>query len=405
MAAGSAFHASSLVSAIGVSEILQLGNKAEALRAAGRDIIVLGAGEPDFDTPEFIKAAAIRAIQEGQTKYTALDGSSELKEAIQAKFLRDNGLRFGKDQISVGCGAKQVIYNALVATLDPGDEVIVPAPYWVTYLDIVRILGGMPVVVPCAESRGFRLSPADLERAITPRTRWLILNSPGNPSGATYRGSDYELLMDVLRRHPRVWVLADDIYEHIRYVAEPFTTAAQAAPDLADRILTVNGVSKAYAMTGWRIGYGAGPAPLIRSMAVAQSQSTSCPSSISQAAAVAALLGDQSLLEVRRESFRARRDLVVRALGAVPGLTCREPEGAFYAYVGCSGLVGRRTPNGTILDGDRAIAEYLLGSVGVAVVAGSSFGLAPYFRLSYASSPSQLAAACERIGQAVRELH
>ena len=404
MTAGSTFHRSLLVSDVGISEILQLGKKAQALRATGHDIIVLGAGEPDFDTPDFIKEAAIRAIRGGETKYTTLEGSAELKAAIREKFLRDNGLDFGHDQILVASGAKQVIYNAFVATLNPGDEVIVPAPYWTSYIDIVKVLGGNPVVVPCADSQGFRLTPADLEKAITPRTRWLILNSPGNPSGAVYRLRDYAPLMDVLRRHPQVWILADDIYEHIRYVAEPFSTPARAAPDLSDRILTVNGVSKAYAMTGWRIGYGAGPAHLIESMAVAQSQSTSCPSSISQAAAVAALLGDQSSLQERCASFRARRDLVVRTLRDVPGLTCGEPEGAFYAFVGCRGLIGRRTPSGTLLDCDRAVAEYLL-EAGVAVVAGSAFGLAPFFRVSYAVSSAQLAAACERIGRACSDLH
>jgi len=330
----------------------------------------------------------------GATKYTLLDGTPELKAAIRDKFKRDNGLDFAQDQVTVSAGAKQILFNAMMASLDPGDEVIIPAPYWVTYADIVLIAGGKPVVLPCAESTGFRLTADQLERAITPRTRWVLLNSPSNPTGAAYSEADYRPLLDVLLRHPQVWLMVDDIYEHIVYDGFRFVTPAALEPGLRDRILTVNGVSKAYAMTGWRIGYAAGPRELIAAMAVVQSQSTSCPSSISQAAALAALTGPQDLLAERRCSFQARRDFVVDALNAIPGLSCRKPEGAFYTFASCAGLTSD----------DAAFARHLLEMAGVAVVPGSAFGLAPYFRISYATAMTELKEACRRIAAACARL-
>ncbi|MGI6247405.1 MAG: pyridoxal phosphate-dependent aminotransferase [Pseudochelatococcus sp.] len=399
-----AFRPASRLAAIGVSEILRITGLANELKRLGRDVIVLGAGEPDFDTPQHVKDAAARAMAAGATKYTALDGTPELKAAIAAKFRRDNGLAFSPGEITVSTGAKQVLYNAMMASLDPGDEVIIPTPFWVSYADIVLIAGGRPVLVPCTQENGFRLTAEDLERAITPRTRWLMLNSPSNPSGAAYSEADYRPLLDVLLRHPHVWLMVDDMYEHIVYDDFRFVTPAAIEPALGGRTLTVNGVSKAYAMTGWRIGYGAGPAALIRAMAVVQSQSTSCPSSISQAAAVAALDGPQDIVAERRRSFQARRDLVVSALDAIDGITCRVPEGAFYTFASCAGLIGRKTPDGAVIDTDAGFAEYLLRSVGVAVVPGSAFGLAPYFRISYATSTAELEEACRRIADAVTGL-
>lgn len=366
-------------------------------------MIILGAGEPDFDTPDHIKDAACRAIAGGQTKYTALDGSPALKEAVRAKFERENGLVFAQDEITCGAGAKQVLYNALMATLDDGDEVIVPAPYWTSYADIVRIAGGTPIAVACGASAGFRLAPAQLCAAITPRTRWLLLNSPSNPSGAAYDAAALAALADVVRAHDRLWLLSDDMYEHILYDGRRFATFAQAAPDLRDRTLTVNGVSKAYAMTGWRLGYGAGPADLIAAMAAVQSQATSCPSSVSQAAAIAALDGPQQIVAERRSSFQRRRDLVVDALNAIPGIDCLRPEGAFYAYPSCAGLIGRRTRDGRVIADDRAFADYLL-EWDVAVIPGSCFGLAPFFRISYATSQDELREAMRRIAAACEAL-
>lgn len=389
---------------IGVSEILRITSKANALKRLGRDVIVLGAGEPDFDTPEHVKAAAARAMAAGQTKYTPLEGSIELKEAIREKFRRDNRLAYGLDEIIASSGAKQVIYNAMMATLDPGDEVIIPAPYWVSYADIVLIAGGVPVLPLCTEADGFRLTGEALDRAITPATRWLILNSPSNPTGAVYAEAHYRDLADVLLKHARVWTLTDDIYEHILYDGARFSTLAAVEPDLKHRILTVNGVSKAYAMTGWRVGYGGGPADLIQAMAVVQSQSTSSPCSISQAAAAEALTGPQEIVEVRRRSFQERRDLVTGALNRIPGLHCRRPEGAFYAYAGCGGVIGKRTPDGDMINSDADFTDYLLTHADVAVVPGSAFGLAPYFRLSYATSADELARACARIAEACARL-
>jgi len=392
------------IAAIEVSEILRIGTLATQRRQQGHPVIVLGAGEPDFDTPAHVQEAAIRAIRAGQTHYTALDGTPELKTAIREKFRRENGLDYAPDEISAGAGAKQVMYNAFMATLDPGDEVILAAPYWTSYADMVVIAGGRPVPVPCAERDGFRLQPQDLEAAITARTRWLLLNSPSNPSGAAYDEAQLRPLLEVLRRHPHVWLLSDDIYEHLLYDGRRFVTAAQLAPDLRDRTLTVNGVSKSYAMTGWRLGYGGGPRSLIAAMAVVQSQSTSNPCSISQAAAVAALTGPQDLVAQWRDAFQRRRDLVVGQLNAIDGISCRRPEGAFYTFASCAGLIGRRTPQGAVIDSDSAFCRYLLEAHDVAVVPGSCFGLAPYFRISYAASDADLRQACERIAAACRAL-
>lgn len=395
----------SRIAAIEVSEILRIGAQAAQRRRQGRPVIVLGAGEPDFETPDHIREAAVRAIRAGQTRYTVLDGTAELKAAVQAKFRRENGLEYALDEITAGAGAKQVMYNAFMATLDPGDEVILAAPYWTSYADMVAIANGRPVPVPCTQENGFRLQARDLEAAITPRTRWLLLNSPSNPSGAAYDAQQLLPLLDVLRRHPQVWLLSDDIYEHLLYDGRRFVTGAQLAPDLKDRTLTVNGVSKSYAMTGWRLGYGAGPKPLVSAMAVVQSQSTSNPCSISQAAAVAALEGPQDLVQQWRGAFQRRRDLVVERLNAIEGISCPRPEGAFYTFAGCAGLIGRRTPAGAVIDSDSAFCRYLLEAHDVAVVPGSCFGLGPHFRISYAASDADLRQACERIAAACAALH
>ena len=392
------------VAAIGVSEILRITALAGDLKRQGKDVIILGAGEPDFDTPDHIKDAAARAIREGATKYTALDGTPALKTAIRNKFQRDNGITYFTDEITVSTGAKQVLFNAFMASLNPGDEVVIPAPYWVSYADIVLIAGGCPVLVPCCEENGFRLTAGDLERAITARTRWVLLNSPSNPSGAAYSAADYQPLLDVLLRHQHVWLMVDDIYEHIVYDDFRFVTPAVIEPRLRNRTLTINGVSKAYAMTGWRIGYAGGPKALIKAMAVVQSQSTSCPSSVSQAAAVEALNGPQEIVRQRCKSFQQRRDLVVGALNATPGITCRRPEGAFYTFASCSALIGRKAPDGTVISSDVVFAEYLLRAANVAVVPGSAFGLAPYFRISYATSTAELEEACLRITSACAQL-
>ncbi|MBI1867432.1 MAG: pyridoxal phosphate-dependent aminotransferase [Methylocystis sp.] len=392
------------LSGIGVSEILKIAGLAAELKRQGKDVVDLGRGEPDFDTPDHIKDAAERAMRAGATKYTALDGAPELKAAIRAKFRRDNGLEFAQEEITVSAGAKQVLYNAMMATLDPGDEVVIPTPFWVSYADIVSIAGGKPILAPCSEANGFRLTAEHLDRAITRRTRWVILNSPSNPTGAAYSEADYRPLLDVLLRRPHVWLIVDDIYEHIVYDDFRFATPASIEPALGDRTLTVNGVSKAYAMTGWRIGYAGGPSPLIRAMAVVQSQSTSCPSSVSQAAAVEALNGPQAIVHERRRSFQARRDLVVGALNKIDGISCRLPEGAFYTFANCAGLIGKTAPDGKLIDSDTAFAEYLLRAVGVAVVPGSAFGLSPYFRISYATSTAELEEACRRIATASAQL-
>jgi aspartate aminotransferase len=400
----SGFQPAKRISAIGVSEILKIGATAARLKRAGRPVIVLGAGEPDFDTPDHVKAAAEAAIRAGQTKYTTLDGTAELKQAIADKFRRENGLDYALDEITVGAGAKQVIHNALMATLDPGDEVILAVPCWTSYIDMVLIAEGKPVHVVCGDNSGFRLQAEQLEAAITPRTRWLMLNAPSNPTGAAYSAEQLRPILDVLKRHPHVWLLQDDIYEHLIYDGMPFVTSAQLEPELKARTLTVNGVSKAYAMTGWRIGYGGGPRELIAAMAVVQSQSTTNPSSVSQAAAVAALNGPQDFLVERRMAFQRRRDLVVDGLNAIDGIVCRRPEGAFYVYASCAGLIGKRTPQGVVIDGDSAFCRYLLEQHDVAGVPGSCFGLAPFFRLSYAASEQDLREAIRRIANACREL-
>ncbi len=395
---------SSALARIQPSPTLAVTARAAALKAAGRDVIGLGAGEPDFDTPDFVKAAAVEAIRTGQTKYTNVDGTPALKEAIRAKFKRDNALDYGIDQITVNSGGKHTIFNAMIATLDPGDEVVIPAPYWVSYPDIVLLCGATPVIVPCGSNAAYKMTPEALDAAITPATKWLIFNSPSNPTGAAYTRAELRALADVLVRHPHVWVLADDMYEHIVYDGFEFATLAEVEPALYGRTLTVNGASKAYAMTGWRIGYGGGPAPLIKAIAKVQSQSTSNPCSISMAATVAALNGDQSFLMVRNAAFKVRRDLVVAGLNAVPGLHCPTPEGAFYVYPDCAGLIGRTTPDGTVLNDDTAVTGYLLDAEGVAVVQGAAFGGSPAFRISYATSDALLAEACVRIARAVERL-
>jgi aspartate aminotransferase len=386
------------------SPTVAAGQKARELRATGRDIISLDAGEPDFDTPDSIKEAGIAAIRTGQTKYTAVDGTQELKAAIAAKFKRENGLEYGLDQITVGAGGKHVLFNALMATLDPGDEVIVPAPYWVSYPDMTILAEGTPVIVQCPEDKGFKLQPADLERAITSKTKWLILNSPSNPTGAAYTRAELKGLADVLMRHPQVHVLNDDMYEHLVYDDFEFTTIAQVEPGLYDRTLTVNGVSKSYAMTGWRIGYAGGPVPLIKAMAKIQSQSTTNPSSISQAAAVAALNGPQDFIAERGLAFKERRDLVVSMLNQAKGITCHRPEGAFYVFPSCAGTIGKKTPDGKVISTDEDFALYLLMEAGVSVVFGAAFGMSPFFRISYAASLASLEDACGRIQRACAAL-
>jgi aspartate aminotransferase len=385
------------LSRIKPSATIAVTDKARELRAAGRDVIGLGAGEPDFDTPDNIKEAAIKAIRDGKTKYTAVDGIPELKQAIAAKFKRENHLDYGLDEISVGTGGKQVLFNALMATLNPGDEVVIPAPYWVSYPEIVSLAGATPVIVPTTMEAGFKLTAAALDKAITPKTKWLILNSPSNPSGAAYTRDELEALTDVLVRHGQVWVLTDDMYEHVTYDDFEFSTPAEIEPTLKERTLTLNGVSKAYAMTGWRIGYGAGPSLLIKAMAKLQSQSTTNPSSISQWAAVEALTGPQDFIPRNNAVFRARRDLVVSMLNQAAGISCPRPEGAFYVFPSCQGTIGKTSAGGVRIATDQDFVTALLEEEGVAVVQGSAFGLAPFFRISYATSNEALDEACQRI--------
>ncbi len=379
------------------SPTIAVTTKAQELKAAGRDVIGLGAGEPDFDTPQNIKDAAVAAIAAGKTKYTAVDGIPELKQAICAKFKRDNALDYVPAQISVSSGGKQVLYNALMATLNPGEEVIIPAPYWVSYPDMVLLAGGTPVVVEATLEQNFKMSPEQLEAAITPKTKWLIFNSPSNPTGAGYSRDELKALTDVLLRHPHVWVMTDDMYEHLAYDDFEFCTPAQVEPALYDRTLTVNGVSKAYAMTGWRIGYAGGPQKLIAAMRKVQSQSTSNPCTISQWAAVEALNGTQDYIAPNNEMFVRRRNLVVAALNAIEGVTCPVPEGAFYVYPSIAGLIGKTSKGGTRIDNDETFATALLEETGVAVVFGAAFGLSPNFRVSYATSDEALTEACRRI--------
>ncbi|EKS29417.1 MAG: pyridoxal phosphate-dependent aminotransferase [Afipia felis] len=379
------------------SATIAVTDKARQLKAAGRNVIGLGAGEPDFDTPANIKLAAIKAIEAGKTKYTAVDGMPELKEAVVAKFKRENGLTYAPNQITVGTGGKQVLYNALMATINPGDEVIIPAPYWVSYPEMVALAGGESVPVVCTAEHGFKLQAADLEKAITPKTKWIILNSPSNPTGAAYTHAEMKALTDVLVKHPHVWVMTDDMYEHLVYDNFKFVTPVQVEPKLFDRTLTVNGVSKAYSMTGWRIGYAGGPTQLIKAMATIQSQSTSNPSSISQWAALEALNGPQDFIATNADLFKERRDLVVSMLNQANGIQCPRPEGAFYVYPSCAGTMGKTAPSGKKLENDEDFVTELLESEGVAVVHGSAFGLGPAFRISYATKNSDLEEACNRI--------
>ncbi len=386
------------------SATLAMTSRVLELKAKGVDVIGLSAGEPDFDTPDFVKEAAIEAIRAGKTKYTNVDGTAELKAAIAAKFKRDNGLEYAPNQISVNVGGKHTLFNALVATVDVGDEVIIPAPYWVSYPDIVAFAGGTPVYIEGPASQDYKITPAQLEAAITPKTRWVILNSPSNPSGAAYTATELKALGEVLLRHPQILVMTDDMYEHIWYADEPFATIVEVCPELYDRTLTVNGCSKSYSMTGWRIGYAGGPAWLIKAMAKLQSQSTSNPCSIAQAAATAALNGDQSFLRERNEAFRGRRDLVVRMLNEIEGVICPTPEGAFYVYPDVSGLMGKTTPDGKVINTDEELIDYFLDTVQVAAVHGGAFGLSPGFRISYATSEALLTEACTRIQKACAAL-
>jgi aspartate aminotransferase len=378
--------------------------RARELKAQGRDIVALTSGEPDFDTPQHVKEAVGRALAAGQTKYTDVGGTPELKAAIREKFRRENGLDYAASEIIVGTGGKQVIFNALMCTVDAGDEVIVPAPYWVSYPDIVSLADGTPVFVDCASQQGFKLQPEDLERAITPRSRWLVLNAPNNPSGAVYSHAEMKALTEVLMRHPQVWVLTDDIYEHVLYDGRAFVTPAAVEPGLKERTVTVNGVSKAYAMTGWRIGYAGAPAELIKAMAKLQSQSTSNPSSVSQAGALAALTGPQELVAERKAIFETRRDAVVAWLEAIPGLRCHLPEGAFYAFPSCAGLIGKRSPDGARLETSEDFVMHLLHAEDLAVLQGEAYGMPGFLRLSFATSIEKLEEGCRRIARACAAL-
>jgi aspartate aminotransferase len=389
---------------IKMNPIIRTLNEVRAMERAGRRLCNFSVGEPDFDTPLHIQEAAIAAMRRGETRYTTSDGTAALKEAIQRKFRRENGLDYELGQITVGAGAKQVIYNALVCTLDEGDEVVVPAPYWTTYPEVVTVCDGTPVIVECKREDGFKLRPDALDRALTPRTKWLILNSPSNPTGAVYSAPELAALAEVLERHPRVMVMSDDMYEHLLYDGASIATLAHVAPSLMDRTLTVNGVSKTYAMTGWRIGYAGGPGALIKAMATIQSQATSNPCSISQAAAVAALDGPQAVVAERNAVFQRRRDLMVDLLNQVPGISCDVPRGAFYAYAECSALIGRRTPDGATIADDTALASYLLAHGGVALVQGAGFGMSPYLRLSYATSFEEIEQGMRRLRDACAAL-
>ena len=392
------------LSVIKPSPTIAVSTKAAELKAAGRDVIGLGAGEPDFDTPEHVKDAARKAIADGMTKYTAVDGIPQLKEAIVEKFKRENGITCSAAEVSVGTGGKQVLYNALVVTLNPGDEVIIPAPFWVSYPDMVLLAGGTPVTVACPASNNFKLTPQQLEDAITPKTKWLILNSPSNPSGAGYTADELKALAEVVRRHEHVHILTDDMYEHLVYNGFVFSTMAQVAPDLQERILTLNGVSKAYCMTGWRIGYATGPQVLIKAMAKLQSQSTSSPNSIAQHAAVAALNGPMDFMKSNLKAFDSRRQLVVDGLNAIDGVSCPDPDGAFYVYPSIEGIIGRKRPDGAVIENDSDYVTWLLEDGGVAAVQGVAFGLEPHFRISYATSTEALEDACARIKASTEKL-
>ena len=385
------------------SPTIAVTQKARELKAAGKDVIGLGAGEPDFDTPDNIKEAAIKAINEGDTKYTAVDGTPALKKAIVEKFKKENNLDYTTDQITVGAGGKHVIYNAMMATLNDGDEVIIPAPYWVSYPDIVLLAGGKPVIMECGEKQGFKINPSDLEKFITPKTKWIILNSPSNPTGACYSEKDIKAIADVLEKHNHVYILSDDIYEHVTYEGFKFFTIAQIE-SLKDRVLTMNGVSKAYSMTGWRIGYAAGPKDIVKAIAKIQSQSTTNPSSISQAASVEALSGTQDFIKKRADSFQERRDFVVKSLNDIDGINCLNPDGAFYVFPSCKGLIGKKDPNGKEIKSDTDFVQSLLENSGIAVVQGSAFGLEGFFRISYATSMENLKKALEKISSFCKSL-
>ena len=386
------------------SATLAMTSRVFELKRAGVDVIGLGAGEPDFDTPEFVKEAAIQAIRDGKTKYTNVDGTPELKDAVIAKFKRDNGLDYTAQQVTINVGGKHTLFNAIVATVEAGDEVIVPAPYWVSYPDVIQFAGGTPVFIAAGADQGYKITPAQLEAAITPKTKWVILNSPSNPTGAAYSAAELKALGEVIERHPHVWVFADDMYEHITYDGFRFATIAEVCPALYERTLTVNGCSKAYAMTGWRIGFAGGPAPLIKAIAKLQSQSTSNPCSIAQAAAVAALTGDQSFLKDRAAAFQTRRDLVVGMLNEIDGMHCPTPEGAFYVYPEFSALIGKTTPKGKVIATDEDMIGYFLDDARVAAVHGAAFGLSPAMRISYATSEALLREACTRIQTACADL-
>ena len=388
---------SAALARISPSATLAITTRVLELQRAGVDVIGLGAGEPDFDTPDFIKEAGIQAIRDGKTKYTNVDGTPELKAAVITKFQRDNGLTYTADQITINAGGKHTLFNAMVATVNPGDEVVVPAPYWVSYPDVVLFAGGTPVFVAAGPDQGYKILPEQLDAAITPKTKWVILNSPSNPTGAAYSAAELKALGEVLERHPHVWIFADDMYEHIIYDGFEFASIAQVCPSLYDRTLTANGCSKAYAMTGWRIGFAGGAPWLIKAMAKLQSQSTSNPCSIAQAASVAALTGDQSFLKDNAALFQSRRDLVVSMLNQARGISCPSPEGAFYVYPSCAQLIGKKTKAGKVIDTDEAFCSELLEAEGVAVVFGSAFGLGPNFRISYATSETLLEEACTRI--------
>jgi aspartate aminotransferase len=386
------------------SATLALAAKAQEMKAQGKDVIGLSVGEPDFDTPDFIKAGAKAAIDKGQTKYTPVPGTIELRKAICEKFKHENNLTYTPEQVIVGTGGKQVLYNAFMATLNKGDEVVIPAPYWLSYPDMVMLAEGTPVIVATTPEQGFKMSPQMLEKAITPKTKWVVINSPSNPTGAAYTTDELKALGAVLKKHPHVHIMTDDIYEHLTYDNFKFSTIAEVVPELYDRTLTVNGASKAYAMTGWRIGYAGGSVELIKAMSKVQGQSTSNASSISQAAALAALTGDQAFLKDWRKTFQERRDLVVGMLNKADGISCTAPEGAFYVFASCAGVIGRKTPDGKTIETDSDFATYLLEKHGVVVVQGVEFGASPYFRVSYALSKETLTKACERIQKACSEL-
>jgi aspartate aminotransferase len=395
---------SASLSRIKPSPTIAVTQKARELKAQGKDVISLGSGEPDFDTPDNVKEAAIKAIQEGQTKYTAVDGTAELKDAIVKKFKRENNLTYAANQITVGAGGKQVIYNAILATVNPGEEVIIPAPYWVSYPDIVLLAGGVPKVIECDETTDFKITPSQIEENINDKTKWIILNSPSNPTGASYSSGELEKIADVLKKYPKVLIMSDDIYEHVTYDNFVFSTIAQY-PEMLSRTLTVNGVSKAYAMTGWRIGYAAGPEDLIKGIAKIQSQSTTNPSSISQAAAVEALNGNQDFIKTRANAFKDRRDFVVKSLNAIDGLTCFNPNGAFYVFPSCKGCLHKKDPQGKPINTDTDFVTSLLENTGVAVVQGSAFGLDGYFRISYATSMDNLKKAMSKIKEFCSQLN